>query len=231
MAAMRVPEVNYGEFRPDLIHTDQYKHLKLLLFWPVYALGFILLENFVNGEQCHVIHCPLDDRIPFCEWFLIPYVFWYFCLFGISVYTLLYDVSVFRKFMKYLMLTTGAAFVVYILYPSRQELRPQIFFRENVLTAVVKTLYHVDTNTNVFPSLHVMHAFAILSAGLRAKGLEQDVWKWFFGITTVLVCLSTVFLKQHSILDGVFALPVCAGAEWLCYGGKTWVNSLRRKTV
>lgn len=227
---MKKPEEDSRGFHPKMIHSDR-SHLKLLLFWPVYFLGFVMLERLIPAESCHIIHCLLDDSVPFCEWFLIPYVFWYFCLLGISVYTLLYDVGVFRKFMKYLIVTTTAAFLVYLLYPSRQDLRPITFPRENGLTAAVKILYHVDTNTNIFPSLHVMHSFGILSAGLRAKGLEAWGWKWFFGITTLLVCLSTVFLKQHSILDGIFALPVCAGAEWLCYGGKTWANGLKRKTV
>lgn len=206
-------------------------HLKLLLFWPAYFVGFVLLERLVPEERCHIISCPLDERIPFCEWFLIPYVFWYFCLFGISLYTLLFDVPVFRKFMKYLILTTAVAFCVYFLYPNRQILRPAELPTGSILAEGVALLYRVDTPTNVCPSLHVLHSFAILSAGIRARGLEGKIWKCFFGITTVLVCLSTVFLRQHSVLDGILAIPVCAGAEWLCYGGNTWEKCLRRKTV
>lgn len=228
---MKKTEVTYKGFQKKTAYPEPFRHLKLLLFWPVYFTVFLMLEQMIPAERCHVIHCPLDDRIPFCEWFLIPYVFWYFCLLGISVYTLCCDVDTFRKFMKYLIVTTSAAFLSFVLYPSRQDLRPLTIAPENALTTAVKILYCADTNTNVFPSLHVMHSFAILSAGLRAKGLQAWGWKWFFGITTLLVCLSTVFLRQHSVLDGLFALPVCAGAEWLCYGGKIWENGLKRKTV
>ena len=44
------------------------------------------------------------------------------------------------------------------------------------------------------------------------------------GMSTVLaflalcISLSTVFMKQHSILDVLCALPVCALGWWLCYG-------------
>ena len=37
-------------------------------------------------------------------------------------------------------------------------------------------------------------------------------------VVAILICLSTVFVKQHSILDVLCALPVCALGWWLCYG-------------
>ena len=41
-----------------------------------------------------------------------------------------------------------------------------------------------------------------------------------FGLTFLALCisLSTVFMKQHSILDVLCALPVCALGWRLCYG-------------
>ena len=36
----------------------------------------------------------------------------------------------------------------------------------------------------------------------------------------VLICVSTVFLKQHSIIDIIAALPICAAAYWVCYKRK-----------
>ena len=41
-----------------------------------------------------------------------------------------------------------------------------------------------------------------------------------FGLAFLALCisLSTVFMKQHSILDVLCALPVCALGWWLCYG-------------
>ena len=42
---------------------------RLLLFWPAYFLSFFLLELSSKGRELHLVHCALDDRIPFCEWF------------------------------------------------------------------------------------------------------------------------------------------------------------------
>ena len=228
---MRMPAVDYRNFRPEKIREEEYAHLKLLVFWPVYGLVFLVAENWLPEGGHYAVWCLADDWIPFCEWFLIPYVFWYVYLSGMVVYTLLYDVEIFRKLMHYLILTTAAAFTVYVLIPNRQDLRPELLPGGNLLVSGVRGLYALDTPTNVCPSLHVMHAFAVSSAGIRARGLEGRGWEWFFGIATGLICLSTVFLKQHSLVDGVAGLLICVGAEGICYGGKTWVNCSEKKTA
>lgn len=49
-------------------------------------------------------HCALDDVIPFCEYFLIPYLFWFAFLVGMHLYTLLYDTETLRRMMRYIIL-------------------------------------------------------------------------------------------------------------------------------
>ena len=83
---MRKPEIDYRTFRLSRLNDPQFAHLKLLGGWIWYFIMYFLTENLIPAESCHVIHCRIDDWIPFCEWFLIPYVFWYFLI----VFTLLY---------------------------------------------------------------------------------------------------------------------------------------------
>ena len=47
-------------------------------------------------------------------------------------------------------------------------------------------------------------------------------------IFVILVCLSTVFLKQHSVLDGFAAVPMCLLGELILYGG-WWKNKISSK--
>ena len=56
----------------------QYRHLLLCLFWVVYGIVFTLIERYLTAESYYPMHCALDDWIPFCELFIIPYTFWYF---------------------------------------------------------------------------------------------------------------------------------------------------------
>lgn len=206
---LRKPEIDYRRVRFTAIHTAEYKHLKLLLFWPMFGMLFQFVEHFYQVESYTVMHCALDDWIPFCEWFLIPYLFWFFYMGGMFVYTLLYDIDGFCRMMKYIMLTYSITIVIYLLWPTCQELRPDTFLRENVLTEITKAYYRFDTNTNVCPSIHVIGSLAVMEAALWSKKFSK-AWKASFVFIAILICMSTVFMKQHSVLDILAALPICA---------------------
>ena len=51
-------------------------------------LSFTLVEK--SEARIHIIHSLADDRIPFCPYFIIPYVLWYFFLIGTIVYFALF---------------------------------------------------------------------------------------------------------------------------------------------
>ena len=188
--------------------------MKLLLGWVVYFALYVLTESRIPPERCHVVHCALDDRIPFREEFVIFYVGWYFLILFSLGYFLLYSVDSFRKLQTYFILTQLVAMAVYLLWPSRQELRPQVFPRENLLTAVVGLLYRIDTPTGVCPSVHVAGSVAIASVWLRERRAKP--WqKAAIGCFCLMVCLSVSFLKQHSVVDILAAIPLCLLGEWV----------------
>lgn len=191
-----------------------------LLFWPIFGLRYLLIENISPVNGYHLIHCPLDDMIPFQEWFFIPYAVWYVGIVGMHLYTMVYDVPAFKKYTKFLIISMSTSTAIFILYPSCQQLRPEAFPRENLLTDIVGLLYRLDTNTNVFPSEHVIGAIAVFASSMHTKGLHAPMKTTVNGIITILICMSTVFLKQHSILDVMAAIPICLVAYWICYGGK-----------
>lgn len=191
------------------LNAPEFKHLKYLVFWPVYGFFFLFVERIWIRDYYMPVYCTLDDKIPFCEYFLIPYLFWFVFLIGIQIYTLLYDTELFEKFMRFIILTYSAAIVIYILFPNCQELRPLVFERDNLFTRFIEGFYQFDTNTNVCPSIHVIGSAAVMFCGWKSKGLNTIGWKSFFGIAAFLISISTVFLKQHSILDILAAVPIC----------------------
>ena len=214
---MRQPVVDYRQFRLYKIHHPHYSHLKLLFGWVVYFVFYRMTENCIPAENCTPVHCFLDDWIPFLEWFVIPYVLWY-AMIGFSLsYFLLYNVESFRKLQIYFILLQLMATVIYILFPSRQDLRPQIFPRDNLPTAVVAFLYRVDTNTGVCPSMHVAFSFAMGSVWMKEKEIHV-FWKGFVVFAVIMVCLSTMFIKQHSAVDFFAAIPLCLLCEIIVYG-------------
>lgn len=214
------PVVDYRALRLNNINSEEYRHLKLLLYWPVYGLLFLYVERFYPVASYHVMHCALDDWIPFNEWFLIPYLFWFVFLVGMHIYTLLYDVEAFKGMMHFIILTYTAAILVYLVYPTCQNLRPETFPRDNVLTEFIAGFYQFDTNTNVCPSIHVIGSLAVMFTAWHCRGLEHWGWKLAFTLTALLICLSTLFMKQHSALDILAALPICLIAYKLSFGSR-----------
>ena len=213
---MRKPMVDYRTFRLSKLNTEQFSHLKLLFGWVGYFVLYFLTERIIPAENCFVVHSSLDDIIPFCEIFVIPYVGWYFLVAGSLLYFLLYNVDSFKKLQIFIIVTQVVAMAVYILFPNRQDLRPMEFPRDNFFTDCVSLLYSIDTNTNVCPSLHVGYSLGIASAWLKEKGVSIG-FKAFIVIFVILVCLSTMFIKQHSALDFFAALPMCLLAEFIAY--------------
>ena len=223
---MKKPVVDYRQFRLSKLNDPQFAHLKLLLGWVVYFLFYFLTENFIPVENCHVIHSALDDRIPFNEFFFIPYCFWYLLIVISLVYFALYDVENFKNLQIFIIITQVVAMTVYILYPSVQDLRPTEFARDNFFTWLAGIIYTFDTPTGVCPSLHVAYSLGIGSCWLKEKSASK-LWKGFVVFSVILISLSTAVVKQHSVIDIAAALPVGLLAEILVFG-KYWKNKLRK---
>ncbi len=214
---LRPPVIDYRKVRLNNLLSPEYRHVLLLLYWLGYLLSFIFIERLTPAAQHHTVWCPLDDMIPFCEWFIFPYMSWHVSLLWMSLYTLAYDVPAFKRFMWNLILTTVIAVATYIIWPNQQKLRPEAFPRENILTWAVGIIYTVDTNTNVCPSLHCIGAFAVFFCSHSTPRFRTRGWTAFFAIFAAFICASTVFIKQHSIVDFFAALPVVAVGYYIFY--------------
>lgn len=210
-------ETDFRRFRFSKLNTDEFRHLKLLIFWPIFGLFFTFVERFYNVWHYYSMHCPLDDMIPFCEWFLIPYLFWFVYLIGTIVYTFFFDVAAFKRMMYFIIITYSITMLIYLVFPTCQDLRPTQFARDNVLTRFVAWFYNFDTNTNVCPSIHVLGSVAAMLGLCDCRRLQNPKLKLLFILLCVLICISTVFMKQHSVLDVLAALPLCVIAYPICY--------------
>lgn len=193
-------------------------HLLLLIFWPIYGISFYLVEQrHFNPAEWKVIHTSLDDIIPFNELFIIPYLFWFVFLTGMVLYTAFFNVRAFRKMMYFIMITYTVTIIIYLIFPNYQDLRPTAFARDNIFTQAVKSFYAYDTNTNVCPSIHVLGSIAAMLGGWDTGLFSKKGWKAALLITALLISMSTVFLKQHSIVDVLAAFFLCTIAYIIVY--------------
>ena len=224
---MKKPVVDYREFRFSRINEPRFSHVKLLAGWIIYFTLFFLTENLIPVEKCHVIHGFLDDVMPFCEWFVFAYIFWFVYVVGSLLYFFLYDIPAFRKLSCFIMVTQAVAMFVYIVYPNRQDLRPEVLPRQNIATWIISIIYAFDTNTGVCPSLHVGYSLGIVSVWVK-QNYAPRWFKAFVVIMAVVISLSTSFIRQHSTVDILAALPLGLLAEILVYGKDYWLPRLKR---
>lgn len=180
----------------------------IITFGIFYFAAFFYME--ARDVDIHIIHTKIDDMIPFCEYFIIPYVIWYLFVAGTVLYLGLTDKNLkeYNLFITNMVLGMIIFVIVSFVYPNGQNLRPQIEV-DSIFTWAVNLLYTIDTNTNVLPSLHVYASVACDTALCRdQKFKEQPSLQWVSHILVFLIILSTMFLKQHSVIDVTAAL-VC----------------------
>lgn len=174
-------------------------HSAILLYYLFYLAGFLILEKITVPR--YIIYCPLDDMIPFCEWFLIPYASWFILLLGAPVYFLLTSKQDFLKVTFIMFNGMTFCLLMYLLFPNGLQLRPEIT-GDNLLCQIAKVLYSIDTPTNVCPSIHVSSSVAAGIVVWRSDRLKnRHRFRILSTIWVILICLSTLFVKQHSVID------------------------------
>lgn len=198
--------------------TGGYRYLWLLLFYPVYLSSFFALEKITLNY--HVVECAADHWIPFCEWFFIPYVLWHGAIALLTLHLLLNDIPELKRLLRFFIATYIITFSVFLIWPTCQNLRPSEFPRDNLMTwLVAHGIYGADPPTNVSPSMHIIGTFGLWFAVASSRAFAKPGWRIFWAILGIAICLSTVFLRQHSLLDLATALPVVLVGWLVSYSG------------
>ena len=199
----------------------------VLGFSAFYLAGFVLLEKRYV-PSVHIMTLPIDYQIPFLEIFVIPYLLWFVYVGGAVAYFLLHTDEDFDRFALFLAFGMTLFLVISAVYPNGLDLRPMRFERTNIFTQLVRLIWVHDTPTNVLPSIHVYNSVAVCLAVKRSH-LAQKNRNWFYGsvILSILIILSTVFLKQHSVFDVACGLALAAVADHMYYGVRVPVRRRR----
>ncbi len=212
----------------------KYRHAWLILtYLPIYLVWFFLLERYVTKEY-HIIESPLDAYIPFNELFIIPYFLW-FPFIAISVlYFIFRDRTECYRLSGLLIVGMTVFLLVSTFYPNGVALRPVLseLGRNNIFLDMVSGLHKADTSTNVCPSIHVYNSLAVCFAFFASPHLKgKYLLKAGILILTVLICMSTVFLKQHSVIDVFWAFVIMAIAAPVIYARRLFKRGHRTSTV
>ena len=188
----------------------KYWHFLFILFGVVYTPCFILLEKWTD-RNWHIIHCALDDKIPFFEYVIIPYYLWFLFMGIYFIYFFFKSQGESVRFYSYIITATIITVIIFIVYPSEQQLRPETFPRDNFSCKLVAMLYSSDTPTNVLPSLHVLDTLIAVIAVYESKTFKhRALARIIASVCGFVICISTVLLKQHSMIDVGCAVALTA---------------------
>lgn len=188
----------------------KYKHGAILAYFFIYMKWFSYLERTVT-TKFNPVYSKLDDMVPFNEVFIIPYLLWFFYIFITVAYFFLTSRQDFYKCCAYLFIGMSICLFIYTVWPNGHYLRVNLdnLGRSNIFIDLLARIYSLDTATNVFPSIHVFNSVGAFIAISKNERLSKLKWlQWITFIFTVSICLSTVFLKQHSVLDILGALAL-----------------------
>lgn len=197
---------------------ERYKHaIPLMIYAVIYCTWFAYLEKTVV-HPTRIIHMKVDDMIPFCEVFIIPYFLWFAYVSAVVIYCFFKSKQDYYKCCTFLFTGMTVFLVISTLWPNGHHLRPYIMPRDNIFTALVARLYNADTPTNLWPSIHVYNSIGAHLAVVHNQKLSQNrkVCTGSF-LLSISIILSTVFLKQHSMFDVLTAFVMAAVMYLIVY--------------
>ncbi len=195
----------------------EYPHAWTVLYFVVYISWFVYLEQRARLPY-HVIHFPLDDYIPFCEYFVIPYFLWFVYIAAVYFWLFFKDKQNFYRYITFLYIGMTLFLIVSTFYPNGHLLRPAGFTRDNLFIRMVCFLYWADTSTNILPSIHVFNSIAAHMAILHLPDFRYKKWTVRCSrVIYVSIILSTMFLKQHSCVDVILGIALGACMNQFVY--------------
>ena len=192
-------------------------HMWWGLYMPVYLIMYFTVEHVVT-DNYWATQTAIDNYIPFCEYFVIPYNSWSILLFVLGVFFIVKDPESFRRYMWFIAIAYTTATLFCFLVPNGQDLRPAVLPRHNICTWLLQMTWAADNNANVFPSVHVLGVVAAIAAMWHSPKLKR----YLAGPGYRMVChhCSVYAAGEAACLHrpgGRFCLGRCGVYHRVCY--------------
>lgn len=176
--------------------------LELVIFE---AFIFFLTKPFIQNP--YVLGSYLDNKIPFISQFVWIYIFWYTMLFWVPYYVYNKNKDAFYKYTVTFIITTLIAGVIFVSFPNT-VVRANIIDND-LSNQLVKIIYALDDpGINCLPSIHCLYSFLFIFAIIDTKCNSPKWMKVLIITLSILVVLSTLFIKQHVLYDAIAAFAI-----------------------
>jgi len=169
------------------------------------TIGVIIIQSFFffitklfQGEA-HVIGNVIDDKIPFINYFIIPYCIWYLLLLIVPYYYYKKDKDLFVKYITSYLICALSANVIFLIYPTI-VIRPELE-NNNIFNIITNFIYWVDTPAiNCFPSMHCAIAMLFIITINILKDTKKS-YRILLTILSIIIMIATLCTKQHVFID------------------------------
>ena len=187
----------------------KYGFLSVIFCFVFNSLIYTGLQFLMAGAKHYDLTTDLDRAIPFEPWWAVIYLGCF--LFWAVNYILItrQGKEGWYRFATGDYLSRILCGIFFILLPTT-NVRPEVV-GDGVPQALVRFVYMMDAPTNLFPSIHCLVSW-LCFAGIRNRKDLPAWYKAFSCIFAILVFASTLFTKQHYIVDvivGVLFAEMC----------------------
>ncbi len=192
--------------RMFLRRSDKHPVAVTIAFWVLYLLVFSLIEHLPRSRHL-ILHARLDDMIPFVK-YAAPFYYIWFAALAVTYAVFLFRGSrkMYWKLYVSMALCTFTTLIFYLLVPNGVDLRPASVQGNDVFAWMMRMIWMADNSYNVCPSLHVSTSVLMDLLWQRSGLLRKNWQKAAVRVIDILIILSTMFLKQHSVIDVITGL-------------------------
>ena len=195
------------EFNLNTIKINNKVEIKVLdLIWFIF-IPIINVNYYISSmlaKNTHDITGDLDGIIKFNSIFIIPYMYWYiYVIVGFITILIKSREDYMRAFLSFF-IGMSICYIIYYVYPT--QINRPIINNSNIFNFLVNIIYSADKPVNCFPSLHVLTTYFIMRYTKYKSGKKNFYYTEGVGI---LIILSTIFVKQHFVMDAIGAIILC----------------------
>jgi membrane-associated phospholipid phosphatase len=168
--------------------------------------GYHVIAAIHRGEAgLHMPQIDIDRAIRLePAWMLAYGSIWLFAFLPVLVVR---GANLTRRALHAFLAVVGVAYVVFLLYPTVLP-RPAAI-GEGFFAWALQLNYDLDPPLNCFPSLHVAWGFVAAFACHRVhRGVGIGAMAW-----AALIGISTLYTKQHYVVDVVAGVALAVGAH------------------
>ncbi len=194
---------------------DQNPILFLIIAFAIYSVWFFILDNYPRSHYT-IIHCAIDDLIPFSTLAVYPYISWFPLL--VCPMWLFYwhhNKKDLWNLAVPVLMAMFTSLIIYMFWPNGLDIRPASIEGNTLSAWIARFIESSDTPNNVCPSIHVSTTLLAdwslqHSDNFKHRTRKQRV---MLHALCISICIGVMVIKQHSFID-----VVCGAAHALLIG-------------